>query len=152
MLLLLSIILGVIAGLRSMMPLAAVAWAGYLGWLDLSGTPLAVLTEAWVAWVVLGLAVGELVGDKMPSAPSRDAVLPFLWRLVTGAVGGGALGIAAGLPWVGAALGVLGAVVGTQGGLAVRLWLMERLGALPAAVLEDGVAVGGAVAVVLVVA
>lgn len=152
MLLLLSVILGVIAGLRSMTPLAAVAWAVHLGWLDLTGTPLAVLAETWAAWLFLVLAVGELVGDKMPAAPSRAAVLPFLWRLVTGAVGGGAYGIAAGLPWVGAALGVLGAVVGTQGGLAVRLRLMERLGALPAAVLEDVVAVGGAVAVVLAVA
>ena len=37
----LAFLIGVVAGLRSMTPPAAVSWAARLGWLHLEGTPLA---------------------------------------------------------------------------------------------------------------
>jgi uncharacterized membrane protein len=39
----LSLIIGIVAGLRAVTPPAAVSWAAQLGWLNLSQTPLAFL-------------------------------------------------------------------------------------------------------------
>jgi uncharacterized membrane protein len=141
--LLIALLLGVIAGLRAMTPLAAVSWGAYLGLIAPAGW-LAVLGYAWTPWILTALALAELVTDQLPSTPSRKVPIQFGTRIVSGAISGAAVGGAAGL-WPGAALGALGAVVGTLGGAAVRARLAKAFGRdLPAALLEDVVAVGGA--------
>ena len=71
MLYVLALLIGVIAGLRAMTAPAAVSWAAGLGWLDVSGTRLGFLASAWTRWIFTVLAVIELVGDQLPSSPSR---------------------------------------------------------------------------------
>jgi uncharacterized membrane protein len=150
MTLILSFALGVIAGLRSMTAPAAAAWAARLGWLQLEGTPLAFLGTAAAAWILTGLAVAELVADKLPMTPSRRAVGPFAGRLLTGALSGAALAAGRGQSLVaGAVLGAAGAVAGTLGGYRARTGLVRRLGTpdYVVAVMEDIMAVGGALAI-----
>src|SRR5262249_13299731 len=90
--------------------------------------------------IVTLLAAGELVGDKLPTTPSRTAPAGLGARLVTGAITGGA--IAGG---VGAALGAVGALIGTFGGYQARTGLVRALGTpdLPIALLEDAIAIAG---------
>jgi uncharacterized membrane protein len=47
MIVVLSILIGVVAGLRAMTAPAAVSWAAYLGWIDLSQSWLAFLGYSW---------------------------------------------------------------------------------------------------------
>lgn len=142
---LLALLIGVVAGLRTMTAPAAVAWAIYLVPLDLSGTWLAFLGNAWVRWILTALALVELVTDQLPSTPSRTTPVQFGARILTGALSGAAIGAASG-SWVGGLLaGILGAVVGTLGGRAFRAKLAAKLGSdRPAAFIEDAVAIGGA--------
>ncbi len=46
--LLLAFGIGVVTGLRSMTAPAVVVWAAHLGWMNLSGSPLAFLGSAWL--------------------------------------------------------------------------------------------------------
>ena len=146
MIFLVALLLGMVSGLRAMLPLAAVAWATRAGWLDLGDGWLALLGNAWAPWVLTLLALGELVADKLPSAPSRTVPVQFGTRLAVGAAAGtlGALG--AGAPWMGGlAAGLIGAIAGTLGGRALRARLASRFGRdLPAALLEDAIAIAGA--------
>ncbi len=142
----LAIVIGIVAGLRSMLPLAAVSWAARLGALHLDGTWLAFLGRPWLSWVFTVLAVGELIADQLPTTPSRTVPPAFFGRLASGAVAGAAVSAHTG-SWVGGAVaGILGAVIGTLGGRAVRQRLAAAFGRdRPAALLEDAVAVVGAV-------
>jgi uncharacterized membrane protein len=144
-----ALLIGVIAGLRAMTPVAAVAWAANLGWLKLSGTLLVFLAQPWALWVFTIAAVAELVSDQLPMTPSRKVPVQFGARLFSGALCGAVLGIAAGNLIVGAVLGVVGAVVGTFGGAEARRRLAGLFGRdLPAALIEDVAAVGGAFLIV----
>jgi uncharacterized membrane protein len=146
----LALLIGVIAGLRTMTAPAAVAWAAHFGRLDLSGTWLAFLGNVWVRWILTAFALVELVIDQLPSTPSRKMPLPFGARILTGSVSGAAIG-AAGGSWVGGLLaGAVGAVVGTLGGHAFRARLAAAFGSdRPAALIEDAVAIGGALLIVV---
>lgn len=142
---LLAFLIGVIAGLRTMTAPAAVAWAAHLGWLDLGDSWLAFLGWQWAPWILTALALLEFVGDQLPSTPSRTVPPQFGARLVSGALCGAAVGVAAGSLWLGAAAGILGAVVGTLGGARVRGAMARTFGRdTPAALIEDAVAVVGA--------
>lgn len=153
MLLFLACLIGVIAGLRAMTAPAAVSWAAYLGWFDLSQTPLAFLGYQWTPWIFSALAVVELITDQLPSTPSRKVPVQFGTRIVMGALTGGAIGAAGGSLVGGVIAGIIGAVVGTYGGAAVRGRLAAAFGKdLPAALVEDVVAVGGALLIVASVA
>jgi uncharacterized membrane protein len=143
--LLLAILIGVVAGLRSMLAVAAVSWAVRLGALHVDGTWLAFLGKGWVVWVFTMLALGELVSDQLPTTPSRTMPIAFAARLVSGALAGAAIGADRGSWVLGAAAGVLGAVIGTLGGRAARARLAAVFGRdRPAAFLEDAVAIAGA--------
>jgi uncharacterized membrane protein len=74
----------------------------------------------------------------------------FGTRILMGAATGGAIGVAAGSLWIGAIVGIVGAIIGTLGGAAVRGKLAASFGKdRPAALIEDAVAIGGAVLLVL---
>ncbi|MET0555282.1 MAG: DUF4126 domain-containing protein [Vicinamibacteria bacterium] len=148
---LLAVLVGGVAGLRSMTAPAAIAWAAWLGRLGLAGTWLAFFGQAWTPWIFTLLAAGELVIDQLPSTPSRKQPAPFAARVLLGAVCGAALTAATGSLLPGAVAGVAGAVAGTLGGHALRARLALAFGAdRPAALLEDAVAIALACIVVLV--
>ena len=146
----LAFLIGVVAGLRSITAPAAVSWAARLGWLHLENTWLAFLGFAATPYVVSVLAIGELINDKLPKTPSRKAPVPFIARLVTGGLCGAALGASGQVLISGLLAGVLGAVVGTLGGYEFRSRLVRATGGndLPIALLEDVIAIGGALLIV----
>src|SRR5438132_10608369 len=93
---LLALLIGIVAGLRAMTAPAMVCWAAHLGWLDLSGTWLAMLGYVWERWMLTLFALGELVTDQLPSTPSRTVPVQFGTRIVTGAISGAAIGAGSG--------------------------------------------------------
>lgn len=142
---LLALLIGVVAGLRAMTAPAMVSWAAHLGWLDLSGTWLSFLGSVWARWILTLLAILELVTDQLPSTPSRTVPVQFGARIVMGAISGAAIGAAGGALVGGLCAGIVGAVIGTLGGRAFRARLAAAFGSdRPAALIEDVVAIGGA--------
>lgn len=146
-----AVLLGVVAGMRSMMAPAILA-------LTLSRRPELAPTVAPSQWfalhpiaIILGLvAIGELVADKLPSTPNRTALGPFVGRLVTGAITGAAfiqIGHING--WIGAACGAIGAILGTFGAFHARRYVGRATGIRDPYVgaLEDVIAIAIAAAV-----
>ena len=147
--LLLTFVIGVVAGLRVLTPLAAVAWGARLNDWPLIGTHLAWMGNAITPWVFSVLALGEFINDKLPTTPSRKAPPQFIARVVSGALSGAVIGGAQDSLAIGLIAGAVGAIAGTLGGAAVRGKLAAAFGKdLPAALLEDVVAIGLAIAVV----
>jgi uncharacterized membrane protein len=147
---LLAFVIGIVAGMRAMTAPAAISRAARLGKLTLSGTWLAFLGYAWTPWILTLLAAGEMVTDQLPSTPSRKAPAAFGTRILMGAVCGAALTAGAGSMLLGVIVGIAGAVVGTLGGYALRARMAAAFGRdRPAALLEDALAIGAAIAVVL---
>ncbi|MBD9444221.1 DUF4126 domain-containing protein [Rhizobium sp. RHZ01] len=149
MFLLLAFLIGIIAGLRAMTAPAAVAWAAALGWLDVSQTPLAFMGYRWAPWVFTLLAVVELITDQLPSTPSRKVPMQFAARLIMGGLAGATIGVT-GVSLIGGLIaGVVGAAIGTFGGAAARGKLAAAFGKdTPAALIEDAVAIIGALIIV----
>jgi uncharacterized membrane protein len=145
-----AFLIGVIAGLRSLTAPAVVSWAARLGWLHVENTWLALLGFAATPYILSVLAIGELIADKLPKAPSRKAPPGFITRILTGALSGAALGASGGSWIIGLVAGVVGAIVGTLGGYQFRVRLVKAIGGkdLPIALLEDAIAIGGAIVIV----
>ncbi|MBL0371109.1 DUF4126 domain-containing protein [Rhizobium sp. KVB221] len=145
----LSLLIGIVAGLRAMTAPAAVSWAAHLGWIDVSQSWLAFLGYQWTPWIFLLLALGELVNDKRPTTPSRKVPPQFAARILMGGLAGAAIGESGEILVAGLIAGIVGAVIGTYGGAAVRGRLAAILGSdMPAALIEDAVAVVGAFLIV----
>lgn len=146
----LAFLIGVIAGLRSLTAPAVVSWAARLGWLHLENTWLAFLGFSATPYILSVLAIGELIADKLPIAPSRKAPPGFIARIVTGGISGAAIGASSASWIVGLAAGVIGAIAGTLGGYEFRARLVQATGGkdLPIALLEDAIAIGGAFLIV----
>ena len=144
-----AFLIGVIAGLRAFIAPAAVSWAAKLGWLSLAGTPLAFLGFKATPWIFTPLALFELVNDQLPKTPSRKVPAQFIPRVLIGAMCGAAIGASLDSLWLGLVCGAVGAVAGTLGGAAVRGKLAAIFGKdLPAALIEDVVALVGAYLIV----
>jgi uncharacterized membrane protein len=142
--------IGAVAGLRSMTAPALVAQAARTGSLDLSTGPVAFLGTQTAADIVTGLALAELVADKLPSTPDRIAPFPLAARAVSGAVVGAAVCSARRKdPGPGAVVGALAAIGAAFIGFALRRALTRDAKApgLLAALVEDALTVGIAVAV-----
>jgi uncharacterized membrane protein len=145
---LLSLLIGIVAGLRAMTAPAAVSWAARLGWLSLP-SGLAFLAHSFTPWILTALALGELVTDQLPTTPSRTVPVQFGTRILTGGLSGAAIGGTAGAVVPGLAAGVAGAVIGTLGGRAFRGRLAKAFRRdRPAALIEDAVALGAAFLIV----
>ncbi len=141
----LALLIGVIAGLRAMTAPAAVSWAAHFGWLPVANTPLAFMGWAYTPYIFTVLAIVEFVTDQLPQTPSRKVPQQFGARIVSGALCGATIGAAGGSLIGGLVAGVVGAVIGTLGGAAARGALARSFGRdLPAALIEDVVAVVGA--------
>ena len=120
--------IGIVAGLRSLTAPAIVAWAARLGWIHLQNSPLAFMGSTWAVGIFTVLALVELVADQLPGTPARTAAVGLSARIVTGALCGACLGVAGGAsPWLGAFMGVIGALIGAFGGLRVRVGLVRAL-------------------------
>lgn len=120
--------IGIVAGLRALLAPAIVAWAGHLGWLNLHGSPLAFMGSTAAVAIFTVLAIGELVGDKMPQTPKRTALPSLLARLVTGGLCGATLCAAAGKALLaGALLGGTGGLIGAFAGYEIRKRLVNNL-------------------------
>jgi uncharacterized membrane protein len=150
---LLALLVGILAGLRSMAASAAISWAARLGVLSLQGTWLAFLADAVTPWIFTVLAIAELVADQLPSTPSRKKPAPFAVRILSGGLCGAALGVSIDA-WVGGLLaGVLGAVMGTIRGYELRRRLARTFHKdRPAALLEDTGVILGLLFIVLALA
>jgi len=152
MIYLLALLIGIVAGLRAMTAPAAVAWGAWLGWLPLAGTWAGFMGH-WIAVAIFTvLAIVELVTDQLPSTPSRKVPVQFGTRIVMGALTGAVIGTAGGIVVGGLAAGIIGAILGTLGGAEIRGRLAASFGNdLPAALIEDALAILGALLVVSMV-
>jgi uncharacterized membrane protein len=143
--LLLALVIGIVAGLRSLTAPALVSWAAHLGWLNLQGTPLAFMGSTAAVAIFTLLAIVELVGDVMPKTPARTTPVPLIARIVLGGLSGACLYAAAGQSLaVGVVLGAIGAVIGTYGGYHIRKALVNGLKVkdIMIAIPEDIIAIG----------
>ena len=141
----LALLIGIVAGLRTFTAPTAISWAAWSGRLALEGSWLAFLGYFWTPWIFMLLALGEFVGDQLPSTPSRTVPMQFGARLLSGAICGAAIGSPHGAMLGGLLAGIVGAIIGTFGGHAFR----RRLAAAfkkdpPAAFIEDAIAIVGA--------
>ena len=114
-------------------------------------TPLHYVTWPAVVTALEVLAATELPTDKLPGIPNRTIPFQFGGRIVSGAICGAFLSQVedAEIP-VGAAVGVLGAVVSTVIFFRLRQWLTHSQG-LPdpvVALAEDALCVGTGWAIV----
>ena len=149
--LLLAFLMGVVTGLRSLTAPAAVAWAAHLNWINLRNTPLNFMASAIAAGTFSLLAGMELVADKLPKTPSRTGALGLSARIALGGLCGACVGLAGGESLVmGAVVGVAGGLAGCFGGYYTRTGLVRALKCpdFVIALLEDAVAVGGALFIV----
>ncbi|WP_406872393.1 DUF4126 domain-containing protein [Aminobacter sp. P9b] len=153
MIYLLALLIGIVTGLRAMTAPAAIAWGAWLGWLPLAGTWASFMGHWITVAIFTVLALVEFVTDQLPSTPSRKVPQQFSARIVMGALAGAAIGTAGGIMVGGLATGIIGAILGTLGGAEVRGRLAAAFGKdLPAALIEDAVAILGALLIVSAVA
>ena len=137
-----AFVLGVACGLRALVGLAAVSWAAGSQHIPLQGTWLSFLGNRITSYISSVLAIGEIISDKLPKTPSRLVPPQFGARVVIGALTGSAIGLSHGNPAMGALAGIIGSVVGTVAGAKGRALAAKLFGRdLPAALLEDGLAV-----------
>ncbi|HEY5055689.1 MAG TPA: DUF4126 family protein [Acidobacteriaceae bacterium] len=137
-------LLGFTTGLRSMTPMAVLSWYAWLEYLPVGGTWAGWVGRLSVAIVLTVLALGELVGDKMPRVPNRTAPLPLLFRLILGGLAGAIAATAMMGPTIeGALLGAIGAALGAFAGFMVRRDLVEKIGCKDwhVALVEDAIAI-----------
>lgn len=122
--------MGVVAGMRSMMAPAVLSHK--LSHTMPASEPHSALEYAanpTTATVLKVLAVGELIGDKLPNTPNRTDPPGLGFRMLSGGTCGALLNEAEGQSAVtGAVAGGVGAVVGSFLFMRLRLWLDNELG------------------------
>jgi uncharacterized membrane protein len=141
-----ALTIGMVAGLRSMTPLAILA-------LRRDSSPA---SARWRDWPVLnsgkgrgGLimsGLGETVGDKLPTAPSRLKPLPLTGRMVFGGVAGAAISSESKGTQpilIGALIGAFGGLLGSFAGYHIRHAIVSgtKLPDLIVALGEDAIAI-----------
>lgn len=143
--LLFSALIGAVASARSMTPMASLAAARLLG----RRTPgqLVLLNHPVFKVGALAMGVGELLGDKMKSAPDRTVFLGLLARTLSAGIAGAALAPRGREP-AGAATAVAVAVPLAYATLAARKRAMEHLGQTRSGLIEDALVVAAGVAIV----
>ena len=150
MTLLLAFLIGFFAGLRSLTPPAAAAWAAHLGWLKLEGA-LAFMGSIPSVVNFTILAVAELAADKWARIPNRTSGFALTARILLGGLAGACVAAGGGEgALLGAALGAIGGVVGGFGGYQARRQLVRALHVpdVYIALLEDLMTIAGCVWIV----
>jgi uncharacterized membrane protein len=142
----LAVGIGAVAGLRTLAAPAVLAWAVKRRWIRLGKSPFATIISAKASKRITDLAVSELIADKLPFTPSRLKAGPLASRIVSGAVCGATIyGVVKKPLAEGAVLGGVGAIAGAFSGYHMRKRLSRDMPSLGVAVLEDALAIGGAV-------
>jgi len=137
--------IGIVAGLRSLLAPAMVAWAAHYDWLNLYDSPLSFMGSRTALVIFSIFAIGELIADKLPTTPKRTALAPLLARIVLGGLSGACLYVSGGRSLlIGALLGGTGGVIGAFVGYEIRRCLVNNLHIkdLFVAICEDLVAIG----------
>lgn len=142
-----SFLIGLVAGARSLTPLAAVSDAARRGRLPADNGAPALLGHPLVAAGTKALAAGELWGDKLKSAPDRIVPAGMIVRVATGGLAGAALAPRR-HALLGAMLGAGAAVGAAYLTFGARIRAMRRYGQTPTGLVEDGLALGAAQAVI----
>lgn len=142
-----SFLMGLVGGQRSMTPLAAVAVAAARGDLPRDCAAPDILRHPAVATGAVALALAEMAGDKMKTAPDRIVPLGLAARFIVTGLAGGALA-PRGRFWTGAAVGAITAVAASYPGWRARMAAMRDHGQTPTGLAEDALVLGGAVAIV----
>ena len=138
-----SLLIGVVAGLRSMTAPAVTSRTLARSEFDEMGpewmrTLSRPATARWLAFA----AAGELLVDKLPIAPNRTVPPSLLWRIASGALCGAAVARALGGELrTGAIAGGAGAVIGSYAGQNIRRMIGQILGVpdVLVAIAEDAV-------------
>ena len=129
-----AFLLGVVSGLR-VFTAPAVLWIMRHGGI-------------W-SYVFLTCAVLEYFFDAHPKTPRRTRSAGLVPRLISGAFVGYWIALATeSSPTAGIVLGCAGALVGAYAGLALRRKTTAAMGTTSAGILEDIIAITGAIAVV----
>ena len=143
--------LGFTNGLRTLTPVAVLCWGVFFGWYSLSHTPFVFLGNTASLAIFTVLALGEMVADKLPKTPARTTPVGVISRVLFAGASGAVLASVAGASiGLGIVAAIAGAVVGTYIGYYARRALTTKAGLpdLPVALVEDVIAVGGALLVV----
>ncbi len=120
--------IGIVAGLRSLLAPALVAWAAHFDLLNLNGSLLGFMGSRTAVAIFSIFAIGELIADKLPKTPKRTAFGPLLARILLGSLSGACLLAAAGKSLIaGAVLGGIGGVVGAFAGYEIRRRIVNNL-------------------------
>jgi uncharacterized membrane protein len=140
-----SALIGAVASARSMTPMAALATA------ELAHKPLPgrvfLLNRPLFKVGALAMGVGELLGDKMKTAPDRTVFLGLLARVMSAGIAGAALA-PRGKEKLGAGLAVGTAVPLAYLTLSGRKKAMARIGQTNSGLIEDALIVGAGALVV----
>lgn len=140
-----SALIGAVASARSMTPMATIATARLAG----RGTTgeLMLLDRPLFKYGALAMGVGELLGDKMKTAPDRTAMLGLLARVMSAGIAGAALA-PPGREQAGAAVAVATAVPLAYLTLAGRKQAMAHIGQTRSGLIEDALVVVAGAAIV----
>lgn len=144
-----SALIGGVASARAMTPMAALAAARLAG----GRTPgrLVLLDHPLFRFGALAMGAGELLGDKMKSAPDRTVPLGLLARVLSAGIAGAALA-PRGRERAGAAVAIGVAIPTAYATLAGRKQAMQRLGQTRSGLAEDALTLAAALALVAAVA
>lgn len=139
------VLIGAVASARSMTPMATIAAARLAG-RNTKGK-LFLLDRPLFKFGALAMGVGELLGDKMKTAPDRTTFLGMLARVMSAGIAGAALA-PRGEEKAGAAVAVATAVPLAYLTLAKRKQAMARIGQTRSGLIEDAFIVAAGVAIV----
>jgi uncharacterized membrane protein len=147
----LAFLIGIVAGSRALTAPALVAWAAHLNWIILRNSSLSIMGSTASVAVFTALAVGELIGDLLPFAPSRLEAPGLVARFILGGLSGAAVAAAGTQSMtLGAILGAAGGIAGAFAGYKARTGSVRALKVpdFVIALLEDAVAIGAGLFIV----
>jgi uncharacterized membrane protein len=136
--------IGIVAGMRSLLAPAVVAWAAHFDLLNLNGSHLAFMGSRTAVAIFSIFAIGELVADKLPKTPKRTAFAPLSARILLGGLSGACLFAATEKSLLaGGVLGGIGGLIGAFAGYEIRRRIVNNLHIkdLLVAICEDVVAI-----------
>jgi uncharacterized membrane protein len=141
-----SFLMGLVGGQRAMTPLATVSIAATRRELPIDNGAPRILAHPVFAAGALAVALGEMAGDKLETAPDRIVLVGLTARFITSAVAGAALA-----PhrqrWLGAAVGGMTAVVASYAGWRLRMASIPRYGQTLTGFIEDAAVVASAITI-----
>ncbi len=143
-----SALIGAVASARSMTPMATLAAARMVD-RHTSGE-LLLLDRPIFKYGAMAMGVGELIGDKMKTAPDRTVFLGMLARVMSAGIAGAALAPRGREP-SGAAVAVATAVPLAYLTLSARKQAMAKIGQTRSGLIEDALIVAAATTIIALV-